>query len=50
MPHDSRLGYQVATQCLPVTPFWRAEEYHQDYYTKTGHEPYCHHYQKKFKL
>lgn len=25
----------IATQLLPVTTFWRAEDYHQDYYEKT---------------
>jgi peptide methionine sulfoxide reductase msrA/msrB len=41
-------GYKLATLCLPVTTFWRAETYHQDYYTKTGKQPYCHRYEKKF--
>lgn len=43
------LGYGVATQVLPVAPFWPAEDYHQGYYQKNGKLPYCHHYQKKFK-
>lgn len=41
-------GLTIATKLLPVTPFWRAEDYHQRYYEKNGKEPYCHHYVKRF--
>jgi len=41
-------GYNIATKVLPVDTFWKAEQYHQDYYDKNGQHPYCHVYQKKF--
>jgi peptide methionine sulfoxide reductase msrA/msrB len=41
-------GYKVATKLLPKTVFYNGEDYHQDYYAKNGHEPYCHVHRKIF--
>lgn len=41
-------GFKIATQLVPAGPFWKAEEYHQDYYARNGHEPYCHKWVKRF--
>jgi peptide methionine sulfoxide reductase msrA/msrB len=41
-------GFQVATRLAPVGEFWKAEDYHQNYYQKNGSQPYCHVYRKIF--
>ena len=41
-------GYDVVTGLTKATKFYNAEDYHQDYYNKTGGTPYCHVYTKKF--
>jgi peptide methionine sulfoxide reductase msrA/msrB len=41
-------GYAVVTKVLPAGEFWKAEDYHQDYYERNGHRPYCHAYKKRF--
>jgi peptide methionine sulfoxide reductase msrA/msrB len=41
-------GYNVVTEVKPATVFWKAEQYHQDYYINKGSEPYCHGYVKRF--
>jgi peptide methionine sulfoxide reductase msrA/msrB len=41
-------GFKVATKLLPSTKFWKAENYHQDYYEHKGSTPYCHKYTKRF--
>ncbi len=43
-------GLKVATKLISTKdfPFYKAEEYHQDYYKRHNKEPYCHSYVKRF--
>ena len=35
-------GYNVVTDLTNAKTFWKAEEYHQEYYSKNKSTPYCH--------
>jgi peptide methionine sulfoxide reductase msrA/msrB len=41
-------GLKVVTSVEQAKEFWPAEDYHQDYYGKTGGAPYCHFRTKRF--
>ncbi len=44
----TKKGYKVVTQLRKSTEFWKAEEYHQEYYERKHGSPYCHIYRKIF--
>lgn len=43
-----KMGYKVATTLYPEVTFYKAEDYHQNYYNRHNKMPYCHSYKKIF--
>ena len=41
-------GFKVVTEVTKAGIFWPAENYHQEYYAKNGHQSYCHFRVKRF--
>jgi peptide-methionine (S)-S-oxide reductase len=39
---QERFDRPIATEITDFVAFYPAEGYHQRYYERTGHEPYCH--------
>jgi peptide-methionine (S)-S-oxide reductase len=39
---EERIGRRIATEIEPFEVFYPAEDYHQRYYERNGHTPYCH--------
>jgi peptide-methionine (S)-S-oxide reductase len=41
MSQDKLFGKPIVTEVLPLTNYWPAEEYHQDFFEKNPHQGYC---------
>ena len=41
MSQDKLFGRPIVTEVLPLSNYWPAEEYHQDFFEKNPHQGYC---------
>ena len=41
MSQDKLFGRPIVTELLPLSNYWPAEEYHQDFFEKNPHQGYC---------
>ncbi|TAM44768.1 MAG: peptide-methionine (S)-S-oxide reductase [Burkholderiaceae bacterium] len=41
MSQDKVLGAPIVTEVLPLSNYWPAEDYHQDFYEKNPNQGYC---------
>jgi peptide-methionine (S)-S-oxide reductase len=41
MSQDKLFGKPIVTEVLPLTNYWPAEEYHQDFFEKNPYQGYC---------
>ncbi len=41
MSQDKLFGKPVVTEVLPLSSYWPAEEYHQDFFEKNPYQGYC---------
>jgi peptide-methionine (S)-S-oxide reductase len=41
LTHDNAFGKPVVTEVQPMTNYWPAEEYHQDFFEKNPNQGYC---------
>lgn len=46
--NDLKQKINVSTRLLPISTFWPAEDFHQQYYEKMNQKPYCHTYVQRF--
>lgn len=40
LERSGRFKKKIVTEVMPAKPFWKAEEYHQQYYVKCGMKPH----------
>ena len=45
---DKPFKQKILTPIEPAGEFWKAEDYHQDYYASNGKTPYCHSRVRRF--